>query len=90
MNFITHDSELHQRASNSSSNNHTALAGMETLKKGKALGMESFWVVWMLNREENVDGWVGRGRACHAKGETGSGLKIVSGPAQTEDSGHLA
>lgn len=64
MNFITHDSELHQRACNSSSNNHIALAGMETLKKGKALGMESFREVWILNREENVDGWVtGEGHA---------------------------
>lgn len=35
-------------------------------------------------------GWVGRGRARHAKGETGSGLKMVGGPVQTEDSGDLA
>lgn len=35
---------------------------------------------------ENLDGWAGRGRAFQAKGETGSELKMASGPVQTEDS----
>ena len=40
-----------------------------------------------MKKEDSLGGWVGRGRAFQAKGETGSELKMVGSPVETEDSG---
>lgn len=86
MNFITHNSKQHPRARSSGPRTVQPLRALSQSGKDKREGRESFSAAWVLNREEDLHGYVGRGRACHAKGETVSGLKTVS-PVQTEDGG---
>lgn len=74
-------------AHNSGTNDFEASKGTETLQKRRVLWPGELQRSVVLNKEENLDGWIGRRRAFWAKGETRSGLKMVSGPVQTEESG---
>lgn len=40
-----------------------------------------------MKKEDSLGGWMGRGRAFQAKGETGPELKMVGSPVETADSG---